>query len=59
MNTLLSKLFFFAGCGAYAYEAASRQGIAWQNDVRIDVIAIAALGVLAHLAFERSGKVTP
>lgn len=56
MNQVVSIVFFFAGCGVYAYELAGRAAektafTASLADPRMDVVAIAVLGILAHFAF--------
>lgn len=42
-----------AGVIAYGFAIADRANISGPIDPRIDVLAIALLGILAHFAFER------
>ena len=50
----IATIALVAGAIAYGYALIDRANISGPIDPRIDVLAIAALGVLAHFAFERS-----
>lgn len=63
MNQVVSIIFFFAGCAVYGYELAHRAQehtafTASLADPRMDVVAIAVLGILAHFAFAPRAKET-
>ncbi len=49
----ISTIALAAGIAAYGFALADRAHISGPIDPRIDVLAIALLGILAHFAFER------
>jgi hypothetical protein len=52
----ISTIALIGGLAIYANAILERAHISGPVDPRIDVLVIAALGVLAHFAFERAPK---
>ena len=49
----ISTIALVAGLAAYGYSLMERGSISGPIDPRVDVLVIAAIGILAHFAFER------
>jgi hypothetical protein len=52
MNRIAPAVFFVAGLAVYGWEFAHR-GAGLYTDPRMDVVALALLGILSHFAFNR------